>query len=106
MDDSLQSRLHKWRVRNFPDADAEQQLLGIVEEVGELAHAFLKGKQGIRGTRQSHSSEEMDAVGDILIYLAGFCSYRGYDMNGIYVFTTNKVMARDWIKYPFDGFTR
>lgn len=103
MDSTLQSRLHLWRQRNFPTADADQQLFGVVEEVGELAHANLKRKQGIRGTLEQHIAAERDAVGDILIYLAGYCSYKGWDMLAIYQDTADHVTERDWIADPKSG---
>lgn len=103
MDSSLQSRLHLWRQRNFPNSDADQQLLGVVEEIGELAHAVLKRKQGIRGTPEEHRAAILDAVGDIQIFLAGFCSYEGINMEYQYTYTAREVMERDWIKYPLSG---
>lgn len=103
----LQSELHVWRERNFPNADADQQREGLVEEVGELHKAHLKQKQGIRGYAGEYGDEEQkDAVGDILIYLAGYCSYRGWNMQTILETTAYTVMQRDWIKYPKDGLTR
>lgn len=103
MDSTLQSRLHLWRQRNFPTTDADQQLFGVVEEVGELAHANLKSKQGIRGTPEEHIAAEKDAVGDILIYLAGYCSYREWDMIAILEETAEQVTKRDWIADPSSG---
>lgn len=103
MDSTLQTRLHLWRQKNFPDADADQQLLGIVEEVGELAHAVLKHKQGIR--RNEHLEAKMvDAVGDIQVFLAGYCSYMGFNMQAIFERVAAQVMERDWITYPDTGF--
>lgn len=104
MDSSLQSRIHLWRQRNFPDADAEQQFMGLVEEVGELAHALLKRKQGIRGTPEEHRKAILDAVGDIQIFLAGFCSYEDINMEYQYAYTAREVMERDWIAYPLSGY--
>lgn len=103
MDSTLQSRLHLWRQRNFPDSTAEDQLLGVVEEVGEVAHAVLKRKQRIRGLDHEHQEAELDAVGDIMVFLAGFCSYRNYDMLAIFERVGEEVAKRDWIKYPKDG---
>lgn len=104
--EGLQVRLHEWRQRNFPGATAEDQLLGVVEEVGELAHAMLKRKQGIRGTDEEHEDAEKDAIGDILVYLAGLCSCRRYHMRHIYETIAQEVMQRDWLTYPHDGLTR
>jgi len=92
--------LHIWRVRNFPDADADQQLLGMIEELGELAHANLKQKQGIR---EKSAADEQDAIGDMLIYCQGYCAYRGWNMAQIFERTAEQVMQRDWVKNPKDG---
>lgn len=106
MDSSLQSRLHLWRQYNFPDGDADQQLLGVVEEVGELCHAVLKGKQGIRGMDDEAKRVACirDAVGDIQVFLAGFCSYEGITMQATFELTAEEVMRRDFRKYPLTGF--
>lgn len=105
MDSTLQNRLDLWRQRNFPGHTAEEQLLGVVEEVGELAHAVLKRKQGIRGTKEEHDAAVRDAVGDIQIFLAGFCSREGINMQAEYETTARSVMERDWIKFPTNGRT-
>jgi NTP pyrophosphatase (non-canonical NTP hydrolase) len=62
----------EWRERNFPQNDASHQLLGMIEEVGELAHAWLKKEQGIRGTEDQHMADLKDAVGDIAIFTLGY----------------------------------
>lgn len=99
----MQNKLHLWRVRNFPDADATQQLLGVAEETGELSHAHLKQMQGIRGDDKLHEAEARDAVGDLAIYLMGYCSYRGWSLEDILFDTTAHVLKRDWIKDPLEG---
>lgn len=99
----LQYQIHEWRKRNFPGANSIQQLLGVTEEVGELSHAHLKAMQGIRGTPQQHQEAAMDAVGDILIYLMGYCSCLGWKIEGILEATTARVLARDWIADPVAG---
>jgi NTP pyrophosphatase (non-canonical NTP hydrolase) len=99
----LQLQLHTWRMRNFPGVSARDQLLGAVEEIGELAHADLKGRQSIRGSVEEHEEEAKDAVADTIIYLMGYCSVRGWDLSSILEETATEVMKRDWIKYPTDG---
>lgn len=108
MDSTLQTRLHLWRQKNFPDADAAQQFLGMVEELGELAHARLKHEQGIRdlGEIDAFEQAEQDALGDLSIYLLGYCSYRELNLAHLVDDVARKVMKRDWIKYPENGFPR
>lgn len=101
----FQEAQRKWVEHNFPNTNADEQLLGVVEEVGELCHAILKSKQKIRGGENQKESmeKEMDAIGDILIYLTGFCNKRGYSVHDILFHTWEQVKDRDWIKYPSTG---
>lgn len=99
----LQVQLHDWRLLNFPNTTADIQLMGMMEELGELAHCNIKAREGIRGTLVEHEAREQDAIGDILIFLAGYCSFHHWDMMAIYRTTAEIVMERDWIKYPERG---
>ena len=99
----LQAKVHTWRERNFPDADDTQQLLGIAEECGELSHAHLKAMQRIRGSQAEHDAAARDAIGDLAIYMMGYCSYRGWDLMEIIQETADHVLKRDWIADPVGG---
>jgi NTP pyrophosphatase (non-canonical NTP hydrolase) len=98
----LQYMTEEWRNYNFPDHTAEDQFLGMTEELGELAHAYLKMKQGIR-TGENHAALEMDAIGDFIIYLCGYCSARGFMLSTCIGRAWSEVKDRDWIKYPRTG---
>ena len=78
----LQAEIEPWSLRNFPTADATQQLLGIQEEVGELSHAHLKEMQGIR-QNEDHVEMAKDALGDIFVFLAGYAIRRGFALQDI-----------------------
>lgn len=69
--DQIQSEAKVGTDHNFPDAIDSHPLVGAVEEIGELCHAWLKEEQGIRGT--DHDNEARDAIGDVIIYLLHFC---------------------------------
>lgn len=101
----LQKNTQAWREHSFPPQHrtAELQTLGVCEEAGELAHAVLKRVQGIRGTDKEHAEAEQDAVGDIMIYLAGFCTSRGYNLKACAYKAWLGVAQRDWSKYKEDG---
>lgn len=103
--DELQERSHNWRSYNFPGSSAEDQLIGALEELGELAHANLKGRQRIRNGQAIGGllDAEKDAVGDVIIYLAGYCSARGFSMQDCVERTWAEVEERDWVKNPTDG---
>ena len=99
----LQAEHMAWLEHNFPNQQSHDPLLGLVEEVGELAHAHLKASQSIRGTPQEHQAAAIDAIGDIVIYLASYCNTNGYDLEEAVVHTWYKVKQRDWQTYPLDG---
>lgn len=98
---AFQAEVAEWKKNNFPNSGDVQQFIGVVEEVGELAHAILKSLQGIRG--DEHEAEARDAVGDIMIFLLNFCSANGWDLEDILVETWDEVKERDWIQYPEAG---
>ena len=73
----LQKEVTTWGRHNFPKAELTDPLLGASEEVGELCHAHLKMKQGIRGTQAEHQAAKADAVCDCIIYLAHYAGLGG-----------------------------
>lgn len=102
--DKFQATHIEWAVKNFGQQHEDEYFLGIVEEVGELSHAILKKKQGIRGDAAHHDAEARDAVGDILNYILGYCTMRGWKLSDVMNDTWDKVVSkRDWIKYPTNG---
>jgi NTP pyrophosphatase (non-canonical NTP hydrolase) len=101
----LQLQVAEWSRRNFGPGTpmGYSALLGVVEEVGELSHSHLKQLQGIRGTATEHEKAGQDAVGDILIYLADYCTQRGWDLQGIIEEVWGRVGKRDWHKDKLNG---
>lgn len=101
----VQDTMHVWRTQNFgSNIPPYQQLLGVIEEVGELAHAQLKYEQGIRGMdKEKYEREAKDAVGDLMIFLMGFCSIMGWDIGEILEDTVSEVLDRDWVTDPEKG---
>jgi len=63
----LACAIGQWADRNF---DVHDPALGVLEEVGEMAHCLLKRKQGIRGFDQAeHFLKELaDGIADTAIY--------------------------------------
>lgn len=121
----LQARDKEWLEHNFPDNTPGQAVLGIGEEIGELAeldasdhikylavalgklnHARLKMEQKIRGSKEVHIKEMKDALADIQIYSASLCNLMGFSLDDIVTEVANEVFRRDWIKFPYDGLTR
>lgn len=118
----IQKQIEKWRAKNFGPSStqgkrtkrlleqdrivaANVNLLGVQEEVGELSHCFLKMIQGIRGYNDEikYRAEAKDAVGDIVIYLMGFCDAHEWSLEQIVHEVAGEVMQRDWHKDPEEG---
>ena len=98
----LQKNHSVWAAKNFPFAATWEPLVGAMEELGELSHAHLKCHQGIR-TNEDHKAKKADAVGDIILYLAHYCSMAGIDMQTAVEMVWSEVSKRDWIANPENG---
>ncbi len=95
----IQEEMKPWLRHNFGDRPAWQPLLGLMEELGELSHAFLKREQGIR-TAEDHDAAIRDGVADILIYLMDFCNAEGINLATALRETWARVKQRDWKANP------
>jgi NTP pyrophosphatase (non-canonical NTP hydrolase) len=107
---NFQRELKVWAEYNFPDNPPDSPIIGMGEEIGELFesltgliisngklnHAYLKQKQGIRGTREQHQAAIKDAVADIIVYLADFCNKTDINLTLTLAETWSKVRRRDW----------
>jgi NTP pyrophosphatase (non-canonical NTP hydrolase) len=101
----LQREHAPWEQHNFGIRPSWHPLLGIVEEIGELAHAHLKAEQGIRGTPEQLRAEKIDAVADAIVFLTSYCNLEGIDIGEAVESVWNEVKKRDWKKFPKDGLT-
>jgi len=99
----LQSENAVWSLKNFGTQPYWHPMLGVVEEVGELSHSLLKLEQGIRGDHAKHEEEAMDAVGDIVVYLANLCNIRGWNFQAIVTNVWAEVKKRNWVENKDDG---
>lgn len=97
-----QKELADWQEKNFGSKtkSSEWQFMGMVEEMGELGHALLKKKQGIRN--MTHE-DVADAFADTIIYGIQIMTAEGIDAEKAIKDTIDKVLQRDWIKYPSNG---
>jgi NTP pyrophosphatase (non-canonical NTP hydrolase) len=105
--DTMQTKVNVWSDHNFGDTRgieaASNCLLGVMEEGGELCHAILKSKQGIRGTQEEHEAAAKDAIGDMLIYLFNLCGKMDWRMSDCLLDAWMEVSERDWKKFPKNG---
>jgi NTP pyrophosphatase (non-canonical NTP hydrolase) len=71
----FQTTIRDWHIKNFgKPQEGYKNLLGLSEELGELCHAHLKGEQGIKYTEAEVIALKIDAIGDIFIFLCGYCN--------------------------------
>jgi NTP pyrophosphatase (non-canonical NTP hydrolase) len=101
----IQVERDHWVAHNFPNDRIEDSFMGMVEEMGELAHHLLKSKQGIRGGDVDHEAEIRDACADLVIFMLGIASHKGFDLMDAILEAWDEVRHRDWIKYPKNGVT-
>jgi NTP pyrophosphatase (non-canonical NTP hydrolase) len=89
----FQQEVGDWSRKNFPNNTAMNPLLGLAEEIGELAEATAMG----------NFDKITDSIGDIMVYMADYCSrrdgfnlasmtsnrtvlpYRSFDITGIVI---------------------
>lgn len=95
----IQEEQKPWVTHNFPNRHSWHPLLGLQEEVGELAHHYLKREQKIR-LNEDHNAGIKDSVADIVIYLLDFCSAEGIDLEKELNETWERVRQRDWKENP------
>ena len=99
----MQKEQDEWSKKNFDNKKPYQPILGAAEEVGELAHAYLKMEQGIRGNTDEHTANMKDAVADCVIFLMDFCNQMGWDFETLLTQTWDEVKKRDWKKDSWQG---
>lgn len=103
---NIQGEQKAWVAYNFPDSrPLWVSALGVSEEAGELCHAVLKQSQDIRGSKEGHDDEILDAIGDITIYLMDLCNKLGWNFEAVVEQTWKQVKQRDWQKFPTNGRT-
>jgi NTP pyrophosphatase (non-canonical NTP hydrolase) len=107
--DKTQNEITEWSQRNFGEVPNTQipyrisSFLGMVEEIGELAHAMLKMAQGIRETREEHEEAVKDSIADLLVFTLDFCGRNGMSAEQLLNDVWAKVKLRDWNKNKVTG---
>lgn len=79
----IQKEVKEWTDYNFPNQKPYQPLLGMLEELGELSHALLKGEQMIRGSRAENLEKEKDAIGDFVVFSLNYCNCMEWDATNL-----------------------
>jgi len=93
----------EWQDYNFGHVENWKPATGLIEEVGELAHAILKKAQKIRSySNPANDGTEfalLDAIADAVIYLGQYCAQEGL------VFPEKYTIVREDIEFSMQGYT-
>jgi len=109
MIDLKQKEIFEWAKKNFGEPNdpagslnTSNEIHGMQEELGELAHAYLKRVQKIREAADGSDMKEeiADAFADIIIFGMNAMSCEGIDAEETLKATIAKVLQRDWINDP------
>ncbi len=96
---SLQSlREEMWHEMAFDDETAEQTLLLMVEEVGELAKATRKQIGMKCDTSSGNYTNISEEVADVFSLLLDFCTVTGIDLFDAFKSKSEKNIGRVWKK--------
>lgn len=102
--DILQNYHSVWLEDTFPDNTAEDQFYGMVEELGELSRARLKTNQHVEGySAEECRRQETDAIGDLIMYLCGYCSKRELVLSDCVKMALTEIITRDWGYFKATG---
>jgi len=78
----IQIEVGEWSSENFPGQPDVNPLLGAGEEMGEFAETINFDSEP--------TEDEIDSIGDTLVYLADLCAIRGLDYNKAYELSQDK----------------
>lgn len=83
----IQQEQKTWEEANFGFQKPWRPAFGMFEETGEMARAFLKIAQGIRGSVEEHELSLADAIGDCLVFLCGYANRRDFELAELLAFS-------------------
>jgi NTP pyrophosphatase (non-canonical NTP hydrolase) len=63
-----------WSLRNFGEQSSGRMALGLIEELGEVAEAWM----------EDDSAKLLDAIGDVGIYMLNYCNIMHWSIAEIY----------------------
>ena len=79
----LQREIYQNKVnRGFNVTDVGKEIVLMVEELGELAHAY-KNSDKRPAPNLSHKDEMVDAIGDLMVYGLGLCEMLDVDSEDV-----------------------
>jgi len=98
----VQEEIKMWSYHNFGNRPSYQMILGMMEELGELSHHYIKREQKIR-TNEDHDEGIEDSLADLCIYLLDFCANENIDFELAFNKAWEQVKKRNWKSNSKDG---
>lgn len=89
----LQKRVEEWEGSNYPGTQEWELALGVCEEAGELAQCVLKMYREERPDEASPAALRRE-IGDVVIFLMGLCSSRGWRIDDVVFERAEEVLTR------------
>lgn len=71
---TIQQEQRAWALRNFGQQTTTQMALGLIEELGEVAEAWMLDDM----------PKLFDAIGDVAIYMSNYCNISGWELARLY----------------------
>lgn len=101
MIDLHQKEFQEWQEYNFGKGEISDMIHGMSEEIGEMNHAYLKGKNKIRGMTPELAKEKMaDAFADTVVFGIQAMTALGLNAEDVLNKTFKEVLSRDWKNNP------
>jgi NTP pyrophosphatase (non-canonical NTP hydrolase) len=97
MIDLKQKEFAEWQKKNFGGGELSDMIHGMSEEVGEMAHAYLKGKQRIRNYTPEKARDEMaDSFADCMVFGIQAMIALGLDAEAVLNMVFRDVLSRNF----------
>lgn len=105
--EEYQKRLKDWQILHFGSSPPEWLTVGMMEELGEMAHTLLKYQQGIREHREKDvekfKKQLADDFGDVVVYGMQVLTHFGINAEDAMRDTFEHVLKRDWTAHRLEG---
>lgn len=97
-----QRQINEWQDRNFGPQTTETMVLGMMEEIGEVARYLVKRRNRIR-SEVSQPGTVPHEIGDVIVFALQVLTNEGWEAERVLGETFERVLARDWKLNPENG---
>ena len=76
---TFQHELEARAERNIPRSATYQSLIGVFQEIGKLTRMQIED-EGISDVPENRQAAKRQAIGDVIIYMARYCTAQGWSL--------------------------